>query len=263
MHHALLTTSSILFALFKSSLEIGQKESVNTQTLHRVNLRVGMDKVLRDTIRIIHKAIAPCWDGMAQMRSNVFNDGWYLLDMETSGTDSLEDDIISLSVSYMADYKIQHTETLYIKPSYPITKKADSVTGITNGMLEYGITKERAVEYLNTLPSPAPIIIESDRYYLPFLKAMYYSCGQKFNLPYIAIEGLAAITFGYTVFREPYDILDTVKQRKYNRTPMEHTYLAKLYDLTLCVFENLQGRYGVRSAGDFCSLYYGNIEHAE
>ena len=40
------------------------------------------------------------------------------------------------------------------------------------------------------------------------------------------------------------------------------SYLARLYDLTLAVFENLQERYGVQSAGDFDLLYFGEIECA-
>ena len=130
-------------------------------------------------------------------------------------------------------------------------------------MLEHGITKEQAVEYLNNLPSPSPIIIESSRYYLPFLKALYHSCGQKFDLPNVAIDGLAAIAFGFTIFRKPHEILPCIKQRKYERNPIEHPYLPELYDLTLAVFENLQDRYGVRAAGDFHSLYYGEIECGE
>lgn len=229
--------------------------------LHRVDLRAGLDRPLRDAIRIIRKATMPCWDGMARMRSNMFNDGWYLLDMETSGTDPLEDDVISLSISYMANYKIQSTETLYIKQTCPITEKMEVITGITNEMLEHGIAKEQVVEYLNNLSSP--IIIEFSRYYLSFLKALYHLCGQKFDLANVAIDGLAAIAFGHTMFRKSHEILSAIKQRKYERTQIEHHYLAELYDLTLAVFENLQDRYGVRSAGDFYSLYYGKIEYGE
>lgn len=249
--------------LFTDPFTVEQKESVDTKELHRVDLRAGLDRTLRDTIEIIRKATMPCWDGMAQMRSNVFNDGWYLLDMETSGADPLEDDIISLSISYMADYKIQSTETLYIKQTHPITERIATVTGITNEMLEHGITKEQAVEFLNNLPSPSPIIIESSSYYLPFLKALYHSCGQKFELPNVAIDGLAAVAFGYTIFRKPYKILPAIKQRKFKRTQIDHPYLTELYDLTLAVFENLQERYGIRSAGDFHKLYYGTIECGE
>ncbi len=249
--------------LFTDSFTAEQKGSVDTKKLHHVNLYVGLDSVLRDTIQIIHKAIIPCWNGMAQMRSNMFNDGWYLLDMETTGTDPLEDDVISVTISFMADYKILSTETLYIRQLHPISADIEEITGITNEMLGQGITKEEAIEYLNKLPSPSPIILKSIKYYLPFLKALYHSCGEKFDLPYIAIDGLAAIAFGYMVFRKPYDILPAVKQRRYERTPMEHPCLAELYDLTLAVFENLQERYGVCAAGELHSLYDAEIECGE
>lgn len=246
--------------LFTDPFTAEQRDTVEVQTLHCVNLRIGSDRVLRDAIRIISKAIMPCWDGMTRMRSNMLNDGWYLLDMETTGTDPFEDDIICLSISFMGNYKIISSETLYIKQKRPITQKIEAITGITNEMLEHGITKEQAVEYLNNLPSPSPIIIESSKYYLSFLKALYHSCEQKFDLPNVAIEGLATIAFGYTIFQNLYDILPAIKQRKYERTQIEHPYLARLYDLTLAVFENLQERYGVQSAGDFDLLYFGEIE---
>lgn len=249
--------------LFTDPFTVEQKESVDTKVLYRVDLRAGLDRTLRDTIEIIRKATMPCWNGMARMRSNVFNDGWYLLDMETSGADPLEDDIISLSISYMADYKIQSTETLYIKQTQPITDRIAAITGITNEMIEHGITRKQAVEHLNNLPSPSPIILESSKYYLPFLKALYHSCGQKFDLPNVAIDGLAAIAFGYMIFRKPHEILPAIKQRKYKRTQIDHPYLGELYDLTLAVFENLQERYEIRAAGDFHSLYYGKIECGE
>lgn len=130
-------------------------------------------------------------------------------------------------------------------------------------MLEEGLTKEQAVEYLNNLPTCSPIIFESYRYYVPFLKALYHSCGKRFDLPYVEIDGLAAIAFSYTSFRNPYDVLPAIKQRRIERTQVEHPYLAKLYDLTLAVFENLQDRYGINAAGDFHSLYYASIECGE
>jgi len=175
----------------------------------------------------------------------------------------LEHDVISLSISFMADYNVLSTETLYIRQINPISADIEEITGISNEMLEQGVTKEQAVEYLNNLSSPSPIIIESSKYYLPFLKALYHSCGQKFELPNVAIDGLAAIVFGHTLSKTPKKMAASIKQRKYPRTPVAQPYLARLYDLTLSVFENLQDRYGVRAAGDFHSLYFGSIECGE
>ena len=249
--------------LFTAPFTAEQKEQVDTKSLHRVDLRADYDKTLHRAIKMIKTAQNICWDGMAKMRSNMLNDGWYLLDMETTGTDPLEDDVISISVSYMADYKIQSTETLYIKQSQPITEEIEKITGITNEMLEAGISKEQAVEHLNHLPYPAPLVVKFYDYFIPFLKVLYHSCGQKFKQPYIQMDVLAAINFGYTLFREPYDVLPLLEQRTLDRTPIEQPYLEKLYDLTIAVFENLQDRYAVRAAGDFHKLYYAMIECGE
>ncbi len=248
--------------LFTEPFTADQRKSVNTTGLHRVNLRSGFDRTLRDVIKIIRKGRTPCWDGMARMRSNMFNDGWYLLDMETSGTDPLESNVISLTVSYMANYKILSSDTVYIKQPIPVSDEIEELTGITNEMLENGITKEQAVDFLNNLPHPAPIITERYDFFVPFLKALYHSCNQKFNLPNVSIDCLAAITFGYTAFKSPFDVLPII-ERTYERTIIDDPYTMKLYDLVLAVFENLHDRYDIRAAGDFHKLYSATIECGE
>ena len=163
----------------------------------------------------------------------------------------------------MADYEILTSETLYIKPSCPISERIEELTGITNEQLERGITKEEAVKYLMELPSHSPFIFERFSYFVPFLQALFCKCGEKFNAPYITVDGLAAITRGYTLARRIEKMVDSIESRKYERTPVDNQYIAKLYDVTLAVFEDLQERYNVRAAGDFHSLYYGKIECGE
>lgn len=243
--------------LFTDPFTAEQRARVDTSLLHRVDLRAGSGRVLRHTAEILRKAVMPCWDGLARMQNRRFADGWCLLDLETSGPDPLENDVLSLSVSYMEDYELRSTEMRFLRQCRPIPPVTEAVTGITNAVLEQGVTKEQAVEFLNNLP--APVIFETAGYELPFLKALYHGCGQRFDLPYLAIDGLAAIPFGYTVCREPRDIRAAIPRRKQERTPIDHPGLAELYDLTLAVFENLQDRYGVGSAGELPQLYDGEI----
>lgn len=262
-HQTAIKHTHATILLFTDPFTQEQKQTINTKKLHRVDLRAGLDKPLRDTIGIIRKAIMPCWDGMARMRSNMLNDGWYLIDVETTGIDPLVDEVISLTVSFMADYEILTSETLYIKPSCPISERIEELTGITNEQLAFGITKEEAVKYLRALPSPSPFIFERFSYFVPFLQALFNKCEDKFDIPYITVDGLAAITRGYTLARRIEQMVASVESRKYERTPVDSKYIAKLYDITLAVFEDLQERYNVRAAGDFHSLYYGEIECGE
>lgn len=255
--------SHAVILLFCEPFTQEQKETVDTKKLIRVDLRAGLDIPLRDTIQIVRRAIMPSWNGMARMRSNVLNDGWYLIDFETDGIEPLENNVISMTVSFMADYKILSTETLYIKQSQPLTERIREITGITDEQLDNGITEEEAVKYLRSLPSPSPFVFERYSYFVPFLQSLFHKCGDVFDIPYITIDSLAAITRGYTLARRQKDLVATIQNRKYERSPVENEYIAKLYDTTLAVFEDLQDRYNVRAAGDFHTLYYGEIECGE
>ena len=249
--------------LFTSAFSKEQKHTIDTRELHRVDLKARLDRTLRDAVEMIRKATMPCWDGLKRMEANCFNDGWYLLDLTSTGLDPTEDELIKISVVYMANYAVCETKTIYIKPSHPLTEEDEAITGITNEMLVNGISQEEAVAWLESLPHPAPFIIETEKYDYPFLKALYHFCGKKFDQPYVAIDGLAAIPFGYKLIRRRKDLLDSITDRKHPRTPIEDSDLAGLYDLTLTVFENLQERYDVHCPGHFPSLYFGQIECRE
>ena len=82
-------------------------------------------------------------------------------------------------------------------------------------------------------------------------------------MSYITVDGLAAITRGFTMARRIEQMASSIENRKYKRTPVDNKYIANLYDVTLAVFEDLQERYDVRAAGDFHNLYYGEIECGE
>ena len=256
-------SSHAAIMLFTDSFTKEQKYSVNLKELRRVDLRARLDRTLRTTIKMLRNATMPCWEGMKRMEGNMFNDGWYLIDIETSGLDPLESDVIALKIFYMANYVLRPVDTIYIKPQKPIEDEIAEITGITNEMLENGITKEEAVEYLNNLHYKAPLLLERYDFFVPFLKALYHSCGQKFDMPYVTLDGLAAIVFGHLLWKKPMDIPQQIEDRRIERVPVEDPYMAQLCDLTLAIFENLQDRYAVRAAGDFHKLYYAMIECGE
>lgn len=246
--------------LFTQSFTREQQKRLHTDDLNRIDLCSRFDRPLRDAEDIVRKATMPCWAGLNRMKGNGFNDGWYFIDFETTGTDPLEDDILSVSIAYMANYQIWEVEKFYIQQSNPISEEMEKELGITNEMLKGGITKTELVEYLQKLPHPAPIILETEKYYLPFLKALFHLCGRKFDLPLIAVDGLAAIVFCHLWCRRGRDNLKYIVERKYPRTQVDDPYLAAMYDLTLAVFENLQDRYDVHCPGQFHSLYFAKIQ---
>ena len=83
------------------------------------------------------------------------------------------------------------------------------------------------------------------------------------TIPCVTLDGLVSIVFCYALPRTPKRTARAITRRKYERTPVEDAFLERLYDVTLAIFENLQDRYGVRSVGDFYTLYHGEIECGE
>lgn len=245
--------------LFTAPFTREQRRDVDTKHLHMVNLKARFDKTLRDAVEFIRKASAPCWGGLKRMEGNMFNDGWYLLDLTTTGIDPTSSEVISITVAYMGCYELREKETIYIKPSQPLTEEDEAITGITNEMLEGGISRDEAILYLERLPHPAPFILETEKYDYPALKALYHFCGKKFEHPYVAIDGLSAITFGHKMLRRRSDLVNFLSDKMQREVPDEDKYITELYALTLAVFDSLINRYDVRCPGDFKSLYFGEI----
>ena len=258
-HEEAKRNSHVSILLFTSPFTREQKMYADTVSLMLTDLKARINRNLRDAVDMIKKMTFPCWEGLQQMKSNMFNDGWYLIDLTCTGTDPTADNVVAIDIAYMASYQIWETERIYIKPRYPLSQEEEETTGITNEMLKDGISREEAVNRLENLPHPAPFIIRSDEYDYAFIKALYHFSDRKFNHPYIAIDGLTAIVFGYLLCRRSSDLISMLPYRKYQRTPVNITSIAELYDLTLAVFENLQDRYDVRAPGHFKTLYFGEI----
>lgn len=220
-----------------------------------VDLMSRFDVPLRNAIRILIAAHSPCAGYQDWIAPFMFNDGWYLLDVETDGLDPLCDNIIAISLAYMANYEVLHEETLYIRQEKPIAHGIEVLTGITNEVLANGITLKQAVETLDNLPHPAPLVLAVEDFQVSFLKNAWHMCDKRFAKAYIGLDGLAALTFPQSLSRTMDSLLALVSIRRYKRTHVDNPCLAQLYDLTLAVFEALQKRYDVRCPGHFDKLY--------
>ena len=240
--------------VFTNPFTAEQALGVSTKSLYRVNLIRGLDNTLLRIVKHLKKACTPCSPNFTEMAANMFNDGWYFIDIETSGFDPLDDDIISLSVSYMANYQIKSVQQYYVKPRNKIPENIEELTGITNEMLDRGISKAELVKILKELPSPSPLIFYSDSYFVPFLKATFMSCGESFHTPYIAMDELVAHVFEYMNYKSAYDILEHLPAKRME-DEQKCDYLEKLYRLTLATFDSLENRYGIRSMGELEGLY--------
>lgn len=255
-HNQSIVWSHMTILLFTSKFTEEQLEIIDPDSLNFVNLSNGRDPNLINVTKIIGKARIPCFNSLDKIKYNMFNDGWYLVDFETTGLDPFEDEIISFSIAYMANYEIKSTESYYINSTKPITKNIEELTGITNDMLSEGISGKELVEKIESLPSHTPLILYSESYFVPFLKALFLRNGKVFDKSYVTLEELSAHVFGYLNCRKIYDILPRLQYRDIVPcSSIENKYLYNLYDLTLATFESLQERYHIRSVGELTELY--------
>ena len=106
--------------------------------------------------------------------------------------------------------------------------------------------------------SDTPFVFTSEEFTAGFLKAVFLRCGKSFIRPYIAIDKLAAIPFGYLMQRRALNIPSLIDPSSSSNLFFDDQ-LQELYELTKCVFENLCIRYDVRCPGQFDKLYAAEL----
>lgn len=193
------------------------------------------------------------------MRGNMLNDGWWLIDIETTGLDVWKDRILAIRYTQMADYKVRGETTLYIRQPEPLPEGISELTGITDDMLARGISLEEAVSELETLPcADTPFVFAGEDFTAGFLNAAFLRCGKTFDRPYLAIDKLANIPFGYLMQRRARNIPSLIAPELTENACFD-TELQSLYALTKCTFEALLARYDVHCPGQFDKLYAADI----
>lgn len=219
-----------------------------------ISLRKRMDRNRSHAVKLLRETSFPCWQNRSAMAANMFNDGWYLIEIETTGRDIWNDNITCIHVALIANYEITGGDPpIYIRQP----AASSSQTGVTTEGTELSL--EEAVDYLESLRcSDTPFVFENEAYTAGFLHAAYLRCGKAFTRPYLAIDTLANIPFGYLLERHA----KTIPSRIGAEPIKNYAYsdqLQALGTLTKCVFENLILRYGVRCPATLDRLYAAEI----
>ena len=226
-----------------------------------VDLHERFDRNRNLAVKLLRESTLPCWQNREAMRSNMFNDAWYLIDIETTGLDRWKDRIIAIRIAHMANYEINwERQTIYIRQPEPLPEGVAEITGITNAKLAGGVSMEEALEELDSLPcKDTPFLFTNEDFATGFLNAEYLRCGKTFDRPYVAIDKLANIPFGYLMQRKAWNIPALVGFESVGNQPFDDQ-LQKLYALSRCTFEALRDRGDVRCPGEFGKLYAAALE---
>ena len=87
---------------------------------------------------ILRKAQFPCLLPIDREtgKSHVLNDGFVVIDIETSGTDPKIHEIAKLSAVWVADFQVADRFETLVQIKRPMHRDAEKLTGITNEMLK-------------------------------------------------------------------------------------------------------------------------------
>ena len=168
-----------------------------------------------------------------------WRDRWWMLDVETSGLDRQEDDIIALRLACLEDYKITQERELLIRPRRPLRAWAEGLTGISNQTLEQAHPLEKALRELDALDGPF-LFLDRD-FTLPFLRNACSRCGREFSKPCLLLDRLAAMLLGGSPRQKTERFLEKLPPPDcFCGVPPRNTDLGKLYELSLAVFYALE-----------------------
>lgn len=154
-----------------------------------IDLHKRLDRNRNLAVKLLRESTFPCWQNREAMCGNMFNDAWYLIDLETTGWDPWKDSLIAIRIACMANYEITwERPTIYIRQSETLPAQIAEQTGITDEMLDDGISLEEAIAELD---GDTPFVFTDENYTAGFLNAAYLKCGKSFDRPYVAIDKLA------------------------------------------------------------------------
>ena len=92
------------------------------------------------------------------------------------------------------------------------------------------------------------------------MNAAFLRCGKALDRPYLAIDKLANIPFGYLMQRRARNI-PSLADPESTEDLLFDTELQELYALTKCTFDALMNRYDVRCPGQFDKLYAAELSN--
>lgn len=224
-----------------------------------IDLHKRIDRSRALAVKLLRESSLPCWQGRRAMHSNMLSDAWYLIDLETTGLDIWNDRILAIRYAQMANFEVHGETTLYIRQPKALPEIIAQLTGITDDMLSRGISLEEAIGELDALPcKDTPFVFTGEEFTAGFLNAAFIRCGRTFARPYLAIDKLANIPFGYLMQRRARDI-PSLAASEAIESPWLDPELQALYALTKCTFEALVSRYDVRCPGQFDKLYAAEL----
>lgn len=236
----------VLFLLTKKTVHEFSFET------HNITLCQSNSLGIENLSRFLNNIATPCF---SNCHSFMLNDGFVVIDIETTGISPLTDEIISISAIRVADYKMLDTFHSLIKPNSELSPFIEEITGITNGMLSDAPTLSSVFGKFSTWYHLDPLVIFNKEYDLPFLTEAYretgYTLGKRGS---IDILSLSKKLFANKLFERPSKLQDTASVVLGDYF-IENDYLDTSAELFISLLHKLRQDYDIHSVDKIARLY--------
>jgi CRISPR-associated protein Cas2 len=127
----------------------------------------------------------------ANKRSDKYPDTYIVIDVETTGLNSEEHEIIELGAILVEAHSVTERFSMLVRPQVEITPKIEKITGITNSMLQKeGVEISMALPKFIAFLRDLPIVSHNVEFDYSFLRKACSSC----NLPLLSNPSIDTLT---------------------------------------------------------------------
>lgn len=101
----------------------------------------------------------------------MFDDSFVIVDLETTGLSPKNGEIIEIGAIKVVDNEVVDTMDIFVKPSRPITWFTTNLTGITNEMVDEGLSTKEALKVFNEFCGDMRLMAHNAKFDMSFLDA--------------------------------------------------------------------------------------------
>ena len=182
-------------------LSVEDKQTEFKFPIHVINLAKSATNPNKKLNSFFESVTIPC---AINSEGYMLNDGFVVVDVETTGLDKEADELIFVSAVRVANYKIIDTFEMLIKPTKPIPREIEDLCGITNEMVSNADEAEAVIAKLIDFIG-LDVIVTYDRGFIDnFLCPIFQKLGYEINTkPRLNLFYLVRKLYGNQLFSIP------------------------------------------------------------
>lgn len=218
---------------------------------HTINLAKNITRPHRKLNSFFESVTIPC---ATNSDGYMLNDGFVVVDVETTGLDEETDELIFVSAVRVANYEIVDTFEMLIKPSKPIPKEIEDLCEITNDMVSTAECAEKVVEKLIDFIGLDVIVTYDrgfiDKFLYPIFQKLGYEISEK---PRLNLFYLIRKLYGNQLFSSPSRLISCASAIEIDITEVPKKFHEA--EVLINILLRLRNEYELRAVSELEKLY--------